>query len=82
MYPCLADGSLLLTENAVQIALDYLDRSGEMDDYTETCQFLVEKVEFMIRQGQRSKLMLANRAIAAYQRYRRARTVELSLIAG
>jgi hypothetical protein len=34
----------------------------------------------MIAQGQRNRLLLANRAIVAYQRYRQARTVELSLV--
>jgi hypothetical protein len=46
----------------------------------EACQFLVNKVGFMIAQGQRNRLLLANRAIAAYQRYRETRTLELSLV--
>lgn len=69
-----------LLEEAVKIAVDFLDRTGEIDDLGETCQFLVYKVEFMIAQGQRNKLLLANRAIAAFQHYRRARTIELSLV--
>jgi hypothetical protein len=70
----------LLLEESVKIAVDFLDRTGEIDDIAETCQFLVNKVEFMIAQGQRNRLVLANRAIADYQRYRKARTVELSLV--
>ena len=31
-------------------------------------------------QGQRNRLLLANRAIAAYQQYRKARTIELSVV--
>jgi len=62
------------------IALDFLDRTGEIDDPGEACRFLVGKVESMMAQGQRNRLLLANRAIAAYQSYRRARTVELSLV--
>jgi hypothetical protein len=69
-----------LLEDSVRIAVDFLDRIGEIDDIGETCQFLVNKVEFMMAQGQRNRLLLANRAIAAYQSYRRARTVELSLV--
>ena len=69
-----------LLEDSVRIAADFLDRAGEIDDIGETCQFLVTKVEFMMAQGQRNRLLLANRAIAAYQSYRRARTVELSLV--
>ncbi|HLZ05582.1 MAG TPA: hypothetical protein VKR55_25955 [Bradyrhizobium sp.] len=69
-----------LLEDAVRIAVDFLDRTGEIDDLDEACQFLVNKVSFMIAQGQRNRLLLANRAIAAYQRYREARTIELSLV--
>ena len=69
----------LLLEESVKIAVDFLDRTGEIDDIGETCQFLVNKVEFMIAQGQRNKLLLANRAISAFQRYRKARTIELTL---
>jgi hypothetical protein len=36
----------------------------------------------MIRQGHRNRLLLANRAISQFQRYRRARTIELSLMSG
>jgi hypothetical protein len=36
----------------------------------------------MIRQGQRNRLLLANRAITAFERYRMARTIELSLASG
>lgn len=70
----------LLLEDSVKIAVDFLERTGEIDDLGEACQFLVNKVGFMIAQGQRNRLLLANRAIAAYQRYRKARTVELSLV--
>jgi hypothetical protein len=73
------DGASLLMANAIQIALNYLQRSGEIDDFTETCEFLADRVEAMIRQGQRNRLVLANRAIAAFQRYRNARTIEPSL---
>ena len=70
----------LLLEESVKIAVDFLERTGEVDDVTETCQFLVNKVGFMIAQGQRNRLLLANRAIVAYQRYRETRTLELSLV--
>jgi hypothetical protein len=76
------DGSPLVMENAIQIALNFLERSGEIDDYTETCRFVADRVEFMMRQGQRNRLVLANRAIAAFQRYRAARTIEQSMASG
>jgi hypothetical protein len=75
----LGDGASLLMANALQIALDYLERAGEIDDETETCQFLAGEIEAMMRRGQRNRLVLANRAIAAFQRYRTARTIEPSL---
>jgi predicted RNA-binding protein with EMAP domain len=70
--------SLFLIEDSVRIALNFLERSGEIDDSAEAIQFLVDKVESMVAHGQRNKLMLANRAIAAFQRYREMRTIEAS----
>ena len=72
------DAASQLAKDAIQIALNYFERSGEMDDYSEMREFLMTKVGFMIGQGQRNKLLMANRAIAAFQRYRAARTIELS----
>ena len=74
------DAPPLLLEESVKIAVDFLERTGEVDDIGETCQFLVNKIGFMIAQGQRNRLLLANRAITAYQRYRETRTVELPLV--
>jgi len=76
------DGPPMLTEDSVKIAIDFLERAGEIDDFDEACQFLFNKVAFMIAQGQRNRLLLANRAIAAYRRYRKSRTIELSLFSG
>ncbi|MGY3615250.1 hypothetical protein [Bradyrhizobium sp. USDA 10063] len=69
-----------LLESAVEIAWDYLERAGEIDDPVEAHRFLIEKVAFMISQGQHNRLMLSNRAISAFQQYKHARTIELSLI--
>jgi hypothetical protein len=76
------DASPLVLQSSVQIALDYLDRAGEIDDYAEACQFLVNNVELMMRQGQHNKLVLANRAISAFARDRSARTIELTAASG
>jgi hypothetical protein len=70
----------VLQESAVQIAWDYLERADEIDDPAEARHFLTEKVAFMISQGQHNRLVLSNRAISAFQQYKRARTIELSLI--
>jgi hypothetical protein len=69
----------LAMAKAMQIAMNYLERSGEIDDHTETLRFLADKMEAMMRQGQYNQLVLANRAIADFQKYRSARTIEQSL---
>jgi hypothetical protein len=74
------DASPLLVESAVQIAWDFLAAAGELDDPAEANRFLTGKIEFMIGQGQRNKLVLSNRAILAFQQYKRARAAELWLV--
>ena len=69
-----------LLMEAKQIAWDFLERTGEIDDADEANQFLTSKIEQMVGQGQRNRLALSNRAIAAFREYRRARTIELTLI--
>ena len=71
-----------LLENAVQIALNYLERASEIDDYPKTCQFFLINVELMMRQGQYNKIVLANRAISAFEKHHNARTIESSPVAG
>lgn len=57
----------VLVESAVQIAWDFLERSGEIIDGYETSRFLVATIGKMALAGERRKLMLANRAIDAYR---------------
>jgi hypothetical protein len=59
-----------LLEESFQIAWEYLERTGELGDAVAASRFLSDRIEMMIRQGQRSRLALANRAIGAYQRFR------------
>jgi len=75
-----ADIVLVLLEETIQIAWNFLERAGEIDDPEEASRFLAGKIEFMIGQGQRNRLVLSNRAIAAFQEYQRARTIELTLV--
>ena len=74
------DANPQLLMEAKQIAENFLERSGEIDDAWEASQFLTRKIEQMIGQGQRNRLALSNRAIAAFQDYRRARTIEVALV--
>jgi hypothetical protein len=65
------DANTQLLMEAKQIAREFLERSGEIDDPVEVNQFLTGKIEHMIGQGQRNRLALSNRAIAAFKEYRR-----------
>jgi hypothetical protein len=65
----------ILVENAMQIAWDYLERSGEMGDPGEASQFLLRSIGEMVRKGERRRLMLTNKAISDYQRHRAERLV-------
>jgi hypothetical protein len=60
----------ILTETSIQIAWDYLDRTGDLGDPDIASRFLVYAVEQMIQRGERRRLMLSNRAIDSYKRYR------------
>jgi hypothetical protein len=62
-----------LIEDSVQIAWDYLERTGELEEPEVVSNFLLDSVEGMIRQGVRSRLLLSNRAITAYQRVKQGR---------
>ena len=60
----------ILIENALQIAWDYLERSGELGDPAEASQFLLQSIAGMVRKGERRRLMLTNKAIDDYKRFR------------
>jgi hypothetical protein len=62
-----------LVEHSIQIAWDYLERTGELGDPEIASKVLLDAVEAMIRQGVRSRLLLSNRAITAYQRFKQER---------
>ena len=61
----------LLIDSSVEIAWDYLNRTGELGDPIVAGRFLSDSIELMVRRGERRRLMLANKAIAAYQQFRR-----------
>jgi hypothetical protein len=56
-----------LLEEAVNIAWVYLQRTGELDDGNAAACFLCERVDAMIRSGQRNRMFLANMAIIKYR---------------
>jgi hypothetical protein len=53
-----------LLEDSFQVAWEYLERKGELGDGAVASRFLSDTIETMIRQGQRSRLALSNRAMA------------------
>ena len=62
-----------LVETSFRIAWNYLEGAGELDDYDRAARLLLDTIETMIRQGERRRLLLANKAISAYQRARAER---------
>jgi len=63
----------LLIDSSIEIAWDYLNRTGELGDPIAAGRFLNDTIELMVRRGERRRLMLANKAITAYQQCRRQR---------
>lgn len=61
----------LLIDSSIEIAWDYLNRTGELGDPIVAGRFLNDAIEAMVRRGERRRLMLANKAITAYQQFRR-----------
>ena len=69
----------LLIDSSIEIAWDYLNRTGELGDAIVAGRFLSDTIELMVRRGERRRLMLANKAIAAYQQFRRQQAKHLVL---
>jgi hypothetical protein len=58
-----------LVENSFRIAWDYLEATGELEDYDMAARLLLDTIETMIRQGERRRLLIANKAISGNVRY-------------
>jgi len=69
----------ILMEEAIQIAWDYLERTGEIEDAEVCSRVLLYYVESMIRQGVRSRLLLSNRAIRKYMEFKVNRDLRLAI---
>jgi hypothetical protein len=57
-------------ETSLQIAWDYLDRTGELGEPQIAARVLMDTVERMIRHGENRPLKFSNNAINAYKRFR------------
>lgn len=62
----------VLMENALQIAWDYLEQTGQIENPSFASNFLLLAVEHLVSRGERRRLALANLAIAAYERLDRS----------
>lgn len=62
-----------LIEFSIQIAWEYLERSGELGEPKEASDFLVKSIENMVCHGERRRLMLSNKAIDQYRKFIQAR---------
>ena len=67
----------LLMENSIQIAWDYLEGTGELGDPELAARFLTDVVEILIQRGETRKLMLANRAIDSFLRFKVERLLSM-----
>ena len=63
----------ILMENSIQIAWDYLELTGDIDEPAATSRFLSDYIEGLIRRGERRRLTLSNKAITAYQSFKQER---------
>lgn len=68
----------VLMEEPIQIAWDYLERTGEIQDPEKCSQVLMAAVEAMMRQGVRSRLLLSNRAIRKYMEFKTVRDLKVA----
>jgi hypothetical protein len=67
-----------LVENSFRIAWDYLEATGELGNPDMAARHLLDTIEIMVRQGERRRLLLSNRAITSYQRFKAERKLSLA----
>jgi len=58
----------ILLEQSFQIAWDYLDRTGQTSGRDTEIKFVSNAIIQMISEGTTNKIVLANRAIAKFER--------------
>ena len=62
----------LIIESSLQIAWDFLERSGGITDPQQTAEILLGSIKTQILKGENRTLMLSNRAIPAVEQGRKA----------
>jgi hypothetical protein len=63
----------MLFEDSLQIAWDYLDRLGEIEEPAVAARYLSETIERRLRSGEDHRILLSNHAINDYRQFVRDR---------
>ncbi len=66
----MSEPAVILIERSIQIAWDYLDRTGQLGEPEIAARVLLDTVQRLMRGGEHRPLMLSNKAIDAYTRFR------------
>lgn len=61
-----------IVENSLQIAWDFLEASGEIEDPQQTAEILLGFIKALVLKGEHRRLMLSNRAIDAFRELKQA----------
>jgi hypothetical protein len=67
----------VLIEHSFQIAWDYLEATGELENPDRAAGILLDAIETMIRNGERRRMLLSNKAIDSYRKFKTERRVAL-----
>lgn len=62
----------ILIQNSLQIAWDYLERTGGIADPQQTAEILLGSIKTQLLRGENRILMLSNKAIATHERQKLA----------
>ena len=65
----------ILIQNSLNIAWNFLLRSGEITDPEEVSHFLLETINDLVLKGERRRLMLSNKAISEYRKFKARKKV-------
>jgi hypothetical protein len=68
-----------IVATSLEIAWDYLEAIGELGNSDRAAEHLLDTIETMIRHGEKRQLLLSNKAIPSYQRFRAERGLEIEL---
>jgi hypothetical protein len=61
-----------LAENLLQIAWEFLEATGEIENPQQTAEILLPNHQTLVLRGEHRRLMLSNRAIDAFREFKQA----------